>query len=113
MVRGKFAVNTENLTVSIASKMATFIPFFGELASTAIDKIGTYITESQLIIMSKNICNIHISRLKFDDFAQEVVVEIIKKHESFLNRLNLDIPVLYDWPNAFTRLIEYLKLKKD
>lgn len=101
-------MNTDNLAVSVASKIATFLPFFGELISTAIENISNYVTEAQLMRMSKNICNIHISALKFDDFAQEAVVEITKNQASFLKKLDLDIPVLYDWPNAFSRLIEYL-----
>lgn len=86
MAFGKFTVNPENLKVSIASKIAKFIPFFGELVSTAIDKIGNYVTERQLITMSKNICN--LSPFNFNGFAQEVLVEIIKKHETFLKELD-------------------------
>lgn len=63
--------------------------------------------------MSNNVFNLNICGLKFDDFAQEVGVEITKSRDSFLKRLDLDFPVIYGWPNAFIRFIEFLKMKKE
>lgn len=113
MARNRFTFNTDNLAVSVASKIASFLPFFGELASTAIENIGNYITEAQLVRMSNNVFNLNICGLKFDDFAHEVGVEITKSRDSFLKGLDSKLPVIYGWPNSFIRFIEYLKMKKE
>lgn len=81
---GQLNLNTDNIGVTIASKLISLIPLIGDKISENGKAIWSFIKGIEMINRATNVVKFTTTQEQFNEFVQEAIIEIIHKEEKNL-----------------------------
>ena len=87
---GQLSLNTDNLAVTISTKLVSLIPLIGDNISSTAESIWTYIRSVEMINKAVNVVKFSTTSEKFNELVQEAILDIIIKNKDKLLKLKED-----------------------
>jgi hypothetical protein len=84
---GQLSLNTDNLAVTISTKLVSLIPLIGDQISSTAESIWTYIRGVEMINKAVNVVKFSTTSEQFNELVQEAIIDIIIKNKDKLLKL--------------------------
>lgn len=109
---GQLSLNTNNIGITISTKLVSLIPLIGENISSTTELIWDYIKSIEMVNKAVNIVKFSTTSEQFNEYVQEAIVDIIIKRKDELLKLKEESnKKSYEWYEKIQNFCEAMKVK--
>lgn len=108
---GQLSLNTNNIGVTISTKLVSLIPLIGENISSTTELIWDYIKSIEMVNKAVNIVKFSTTSEQFNEYVQEAIIDIIIKRKDELLKLKEESnKKSYEWYEKIQNFCETMKV---